>query len=43
MGKDAERYKKMEIDGGPIEEYGVSCDIANVHVLLNRSFPYLWG
>jgi len=50
MGKDTKRYKKirkdrnrcrkMGIDGGPIEEYGVSCDVANAHVWsLTAVFP----
>ena len=43
IGKDGERWEKMGIDGSLIGERGVSCDVANAHVLLNRRFPYLGG
>ncbi len=38
--KDGERWEKMGIDSGPIEERGFSC-VASAHVLLDRRFPYL--
>jgi len=43
MQKDRERCEKMGKDSGCIVEHGFSCDAANTHMLLNRSFPYLWG
>jgi len=43
IGIDRKRYEKMGIDGGPIGECGFSCDATNTHMLLNSSFPYLWG
>ena len=53
MGKDAERYKKIQKDrkryekmgkdSGCIVERRFSRDVANARVLLNRRIPYLGG
>jgi len=42
-GKGCKRWKKVEIDGDFIGEYGFSCDVANAHGFLNCRFPYLGG
>ena len=39
VGKGGKRLETMRIDGGLIGEYGSSCAVANVHVLLTHGFP----